>query len=102
METKNIEINGQPIINMHVTDCGIVNNADEVPPPMLLKDFIAQVRYEIMPFMKRDPEKPDEWVGGKATFAEHLKMRAEVGRQKVEAASKGGDYIPVENKQGDE
>ncbi|ODN05893.1 Photosynthetic NDH subunit of lumenal location 5, chloroplastic [Orchesella cincta] len=104
MESKNIEENGQPIINMHVTDCGIVNSADEVPPPMLLKDFISQVRFEIMPFMKRDPEKPDEWVGGKATFAEHLKLRAEEGRKKAETASKGGELAPAESKtnEGDE
>ncbi|CAL8096099.1 unnamed protein product [Orchesella dallaii] len=105
MESKNIEENGQPIINMHVTDCGIVNNVDEVPPPMLLKDFISQVRFEIMPFMKRDPEKPDEWVAGKATFAEHLKIRAEESRRKAEAASKGSDYVPVDarsSKQNDE
>lgn len=93
MQERNLEENGQPIINMHITDCGVVNSVDEVPPPMLLQDFISQVRLEIMPFIRRNPEKPDQWEGGKSTYAEHLKQRAAESQSRFEESKKEGDEL---------
>lgn len=96
MQDRNLEENGTPVISMHITDCGVVASPDEVPPPMLLQDFISQVRLEIMPFIRRNPERPGEWVGGKSAFADHLRQRVAESQQRFEDAKKEGEEIAEE------
>lgn len=80
---RNVEENGHTIVNMHITDCGVVDSESDVPPPMLLQDFISQVRLEIMPFINRDPENTTEWELGRSAHIENLKERSAHGKQKI-------------------
>lgn len=96
LQEKNVEENGTPVINMHVTDCGVVDKPDKVPPPMLLQDFISQVRLEIMPFLKRNPERPQEWIGGKTAFADHLREKINEDLPHFDDAKKEADELAAE------